>query len=236
MIKILGKVIGLLKLAWLDRDLLRYARYLKDSQRTYLSYPQLASLAANYFRLRKTYKEHLQVAEFGVGRGGSAMLLAWLVQRYGGRLILYDVFGRIPAPSPADGASAENRYQVIVDSEDESYYGNIENLLGLIQQEISEVCSLDKVIFTQGLFEKILPNLNDALRFNLVHIDCDWYDSVGVVLNYLQTRLTKDGVIQVDDYYYWHGAHKAVDECPWLASIPRERIEGAAVLKLTETR
>jgi O-methyltransferase len=46
----------------------------------------------------------------------------------------------------------------------------------------------------------------------LLHIDGDWYESVKVCLDALYDRVVPGGIIQFDDYGYWKGARKAVDE------------------------
>jgi hypothetical protein len=46
----------------------------------------------------------------------------------------------------------------------------------------------------------------------LLHIDGDWYDSVKSCLDNLYDKVTPGGIIQFDDYGYWRGARKAIDE------------------------
>lgn len=136
----------------------------------------------------------VHVAEFGVGRGGSAAVLGWLVEHYGGTLTLYDVFGRIPSPSQADGERASQRYETIINEETEDYYGNILNLQALIEQELSSICDLDKIEFISGRYEEKLDELDEKRSFDLVHIDCDWYENVRVVLSYLRDNISPDAI------------------------------------------
>ena len=49
-------------------------------------------------------------------------------------------------------------------------------------------------------------------RISLLRLDTDWYDSTVHELKHLYDRLTPGGVIVFDDYGYWEGARKAVDE------------------------
>ena len=46
----------------------------------------------------------------------------------------------------------------------------------------------------------------------LLRIDTDWYESTRHELKHLYPRLSSGGVLIVDDYGYWKGARKAVDE------------------------
>ena len=43
-------------------------------------------------------------------------------------------------------------------------------------------------------------------------LDTDWYESTKHELTHLFTLLSKNGVLIIDDYGYWEGARKAVDE------------------------
>ena len=143
--------------------------------------------------------------------------LAWLAENYGGTLSLFDVFGQIPAPTSIDGQRAQDRYETILNQEKEDYYGNIPDLVGLIRQEISNVCELDKVEFIQGKYETTLPDIASKKQFSLIHIDCDWYESVKTVLKYLEKNIHPGAIIQVDDYSNWQGSRMAIEEAEWLS-------------------
>lgn len=213
---------GLLLLTW----------RVKRHKKTYLTYGKLFSLASSFRNLHKHALIPLEVSEFGVGRGGSAMLLAWLVGHYGGRLTLFDVFGRIPAPSDKDGQRAFDRYQVILNNEKDNYYGNVPDLIDVIKEEIRDVCDLTRVTFIQGKYEETLPSLTTNHAFNLVHIDCDWYESSKAVFDFLQYNLQPEAILQVDDYSNWQGSHIAVDEAEWLKPSNFRLVDGALVLEL----
>ena len=165
----------------------------KQAGYTYLRYSTIYSLAYSFITLQNRSSSGLQVAEFGVGRGGSATILAWLVNRYHGKLSLYDVFGRIPAPTMKDGQSAQNRYKYILNNESDDYYGNIINLREVIQNDLYKVCEPGNLEFIQGKYEDMLPGLIDDRKFDLVHIDCDWYESSVIVYSYLQSQIKARG-------------------------------------------
>ena len=69
----------------------------------------------------------------------------------------------------------------------------------------------DGVQFAKGLFQDTLPSSRIA-RIALLHIDGDWYESVRTSLEYLYDKVVPGGIIQFDDYGYWKGARKAIDE------------------------
>jgi hypothetical protein len=66
-------------------------------------------------------------------------------------------------------------------------------------------------ILVPGLFQKTLPNCG-VQSIAVLHVDGDWYESVMTTLDNLYDRVSKGGIIQLDDYGHWAGARRAVDE------------------------
>ena len=46
----------------------------------------------------------------------------------------------------------------------------------------------------------------------LLRLDTDWYESTRHELVHLFPRLSRNGVLIIDDYGHWKGARKAVDD------------------------
>jgi O-methyltransferase len=225
---------SLLNLGNIDFRLMLLAWQLKRTQRTYLSYAKLLSLARNIQLVHTSRKQPLQVAEFGVGRGGSATLLAWMVNKYGGKLALYDLFGLIPAPSSMDGKQAQDRYEKIIHQEGIDYYGKIDNLLELVLKDIHRVCPAEAVEVIQGKYEDVLPGLKDGRVFSFVHIDCDWFDSSMAVYRYLQHRLCAGAIMQIDDYSKWEGSKRAFNDAGWPGEYRTHMVDEALVVDTSE--
>lgn len=232
----LDNFISLARLGLINPHLMMLAWRIRHSGRTYLSYSTLCSLAENYQNLKKKHSGPFEVAEFGVGRGGSAMLLAWLVNKYNARLVLYDVFSRIPSPSVIDGEQAKQRYETILSREDTDYYGNLPDLLEVVKADIFQVCKPALVEFIQGKYEDVLPTLTDEHQFGIIHIDCDWYESSSVVYHYLQYRLIPGAILQVDDYSGWEGSKKAFQDAKWLNQYQTHLVDGALVIDTSRTQ
>lgn len=231
MIATISKYVSLLKIGLYNRHLLSLVWGLKISKKTYLTTPKLWSFVECVRQARERHPgKPLQIAEFGVGRGGSAMVLAWLANRYGGTLTLYDMFGRIPSPGGKDGEQAQERYQFILKNESKEYYGNITNLLEVVKQELSNVCDPDQVVFVQGKYEDTLPLQQQAHAFDFVHIDCDWYESSKTVFAFLQKNLNRGAMLQVDDYSNWQGSQLATDETQWLCGCRKWLVDSALVV------
>ncbi|MEM4203245.1 MAG: TylF/MycF/NovP-related O-methyltransferase [Candidatus Methanomethylicaceae archaeon] len=220
----------LARIALLDPSLSLLVWRVKRQRKTFLGYPQILSLVQNFIQARARCGPSIQVAEFGVGRGGSAFILGKLVDIFGGKLVLYDLFGRIPPPTEIDGEKALLRYQVILTGEDERYYGNTPNLKELILNEMARICSLRNVEIIEGRYEEILPQLPNRYSFCLVHIDCDWYESYRAVLNYLRNNLCPKAILQLDDYATWQGVPRAVSEATWLTPYKKWLVNGSLVI------
>jgi hypothetical protein len=80
-----------------------------------------------------------------------------------------------------------------------------------VRQLFDRLNIADDVTFVKGLFQETLP-ITPLSRIAVLHIDGDWYESVKVCLDSLYDKVVPGGIIQLDDYGYWQGARKAVDE------------------------
>jgi Macrocin-O-methyltransferase (TylF) len=70
--------------------------------------------------------------------------------------------------------------------------------------------------FVNGWFEDTLfASKGEIGSIALLHVDCDWYESVRLVLAELYDQIVPGGVIAIDDYQHWLGCRKAVDEILW---------------------
>lgn len=67
--------------------------------------------------------------------------------------------------------------------------------------------------FIKGKVEDTLRDeRNLPEKIAVLRLDTDWYESTKVELEVLYPRLRPGGVLIIDDYGYWQGARKAVDE------------------------
>jgi O-methyltransferase len=228
---LLNRWAGPPKFAILEPRLAILAWQQKRKKTTFLSWSKLLSLVESFHLIRKRFPgKALHLSEFGVGRGGSALLLGWLAGRYDGSIALFDVFGRIPAPTAADGEQARIRYEKILHLDDNDYYGNIPNLQELVLSELSKVCPRQRIEIIPGRYEDVLPVRTGANVFDLVHIDCDWYESSRVVLAYLKDRLSPGAILQIDDYGHWQGSRQAFDEAGWLKRYQTRQVDDALLV------
>lgn len=156
------------------------------------------------------------MAECGVWRGGSMMAVAktLLYMNDGNRkLFLYDTFSGMSTPTDVDKTPDDK---------------NAADLLKKSSAKTSEVWAysdLDEVKTTmklsgykkelihyvEGKVEDTIPATLPG-KIALLRLDTDWYESTKHELIHLFPLLVQGGVLIVDDYGYWKGARKAVDE------------------------
>lgn len=154
--------------------------------------------------------------EAGVARGGSAIVLA-AARRTPRPVYLYDTFEGIPAPGPADGAAAQRRYEVIRSGRAEGrrgqlYYGYDKDLRESVAHALRRFDlspEESQIHLVKGFYQDTLYPPDTVA---LAHLDCDWYESVKTCLGRITPALAPGGVLVVDDYDYWAGCRRAVDE------------------------
>jgi O-methyltransferase len=69
----------------------------------------------------------------------------------------------------------------------------------------------EQIHFVEGPVEETVPGSAPA-ELALLRLDTDWYESTKHELEHLYPRLARGGVLILDDYGYWQGARRAVDE------------------------
>ena len=230
MVNIRNQLLPYLKLFLIHPELAFLANKITKSGSTYLSYSQLLALVSNANKIRSGDPNSLHIAEFGVGRGGSAQVLAWIINHYGGTLTLFDVFSQIPEPSSTDGEDALQRYSALTEDESANYYGNIPDLLETIKSELKAIGPIDRIEFVIGEYQNSLQTYKSSHHYNFVHIDCDWYESVKSVLGFLESNIHKEAILQIDDYLYWSGTKKATDQSKWLQGYPIQFVDCAIII------
>jgi hypothetical protein len=156
------------------------------------------------------------LVECGVWRGGSAMLMALTLQRANTTdraLYLYDTFAGMTAPGVSDvdhrGDPAGPRWQSAQAADRNQWcYAS--------QAEVEQnLCSTgypaERIRLVAGKVEETIPRVAPE-RIALLRLDTDWYESTYHELRYLFPRLSRNGVLIVDDYGHWRGCRRAVDQ------------------------
>lgn len=156
--------------------------------------------------------------ECGVWRGGSAMLIAMMLQHRNitnRKIHLFDTFEGMTAPSSFDFSfSGENASELLSKNTDES--GNPAWCLADINDVQNNMqktgFSAANLVYVKGKVEDTLPLHKPNSPIALLRLDTDWYESTKHELNVLYPIVSLHGVLIIDDYGHWEGCRKAVDE------------------------
>ncbi len=156
------------------------------------------------------------IVECGVWRGGSSMLMAEALLSEGSdsrSLYLYDTYAGMSEPTDKDvnlhGTSSIAKWQRL-------QKGAINEWDYASREEVEKNLSAtgypeSRLHFVEGKVEETIPATMPE-RIALLRLDTDWHDSTKHTLEHLFPRLSKGGVLVIDDYGHWQGARQAVDE------------------------
>jgi hypothetical protein len=157
------------------------------------------------------------VVECGVWRGGSMMAVALSLMQLNSidrELYLFDTFAGMPRPTPEDihhtGAAAIAAFEKLQTGEDSS--GECAASLSDVQSAMRQTgYDPRKIHYVKGKVENTIPQQAPE-TIALLRLDTDWYQSTKHELEHLFPRLSRHGILIIDDYGDWQGARKATDE------------------------
>jgi len=156
---------------------------------------------------------HGAIVECGVFKGGSAamMTMASSPQR---KVWLFDSFEGLPEPTVEDGEKA-------MDYSGHRVTGALEPIgqcvgpLDVVKELFFDKLQIDaaRLEIRQGWFQETLPTAKHEIGpIAVLRLDGDWYDSTKVCLENLYDLVIAGGFVIIDDYGYWEGCRRAVDE------------------------
>lgn len=154
------------------------------------------------------------VVELGVYRGGTAAVLgkACAASNMKRRLWLFDSFEGLPEPRSEDGLEAARYAAGRVGGKAESI-GECVGTRVEVERLLFESAQLDPsgVTLVEGWYQHTLGKV-EIESIALLHLDCDWYESVQLALETLYERVVPGGWVVLDDYGEWRGARLALHE------------------------
>lgn len=154
--------------------------------------------------------------ECGVWKGGCIGLMAAVARDHGSnrKIVLFDSFEGLPEPTAEDGEEARDYAGGRINGELKAIdqcVGPMESVRELFFQRLH--IDEKKVEFRKGWFQDTVPGSGQGVGpIAILRLDGDWYDSTVVCLNELYDRVVPGGFIIIDDYGFWEGCRKAVDE------------------------
>jgi len=164
------------------------------------------------------------IVECGVWRGGSMMLVAKTLLAFNDTsriLKLFDTFEGHPKPDPDNDVdlygnrAVEEWEQYRKTDESSSWaYAAEED----VQRNMASIgYPNDKIVLVKGMVENTAA-ANAPSTLSLVRLDTDWYASAKVELETFWPRLSRRGIMIVDDYGHYPSQRRAVEE--YFASAP----------------
>jgi O-methyltransferase len=172
---------------------------------TMLSWRELSSLYDAAYCL-----EHERIpgniVECGVCNGGSSGVLATVVEPSRAREVwMFDSWEGLPEPTESDVSCLGEK------GEKGICLGSEQKVRELFFRKLH--LSARGKHFVKGWFQDSIPGKKTEIgKIALLHLDGDWYESVKYCLDELYDQVVPGGFVFIDDYGYWEGARKAVDE------------------------
>ena len=139
------------------------------------------------------------LVQCGVWRGGSAAVAARASRTRD--VWLFDSFEGFPAPGErdADGAVIQRGDRLAAPSD--------------VIEAMRRVRAEARAHVVRGWFDDTLPTVADRIGpIALLSLDADLYDSTRTALRHLYDLVVSGGFVVVDDYGFWPGCRRAVDE------------------------
>lgn len=154
--------------------------------------------------------------ETGVWRGGCAGILSYISKKYGYKhpLYFFDSFEGLPHPTDKDGKDAKK----FANNQTSSNLASTQKLKAedrFIKELLFEKLNVNRsaVKIIKGWFQDTLPIYRNKIgKIAILRLDGDWYESTKVALDNLYDLVVPGGYVVIDDYFYWDGCKKAVDE------------------------
>lgn len=169
-----------------------------------------------------------EIVECGVWRGGSAFLMAEVLEARGEsdrRVWLFDSFEGLPPPRDVDGEKAA---AWAADPSNPWYFDNCRADVEDVRTGARSLGLEARTRIVKGWFEQTLPAHREEIGpIALLRIDADWHDSVETCLETLYDQVSPGGLVILDDYHVWEGCTIAVHEFLGRRSLPH-RIQTAA--------
>jgi len=157
------------------------------------------------------------IVECGVWKGGSMMASALTLMNKNNaqkQLYLYDTYEGMSAPTEKDKPliSKRDTLDKWKEMQSEGFNEWCYSPLEEVQKNLySTNYPKEKITFIKGKVEETIPNIIPE-KISILRLDTDWYESTYHELMHLFPRLSKGGVLIIDDYGHWKGSREAVDK------------------------
>lgn len=168
------------------------------------------------YMMRCRYYGHLpdgDIVECGVWRGASAAILGRVFANTGRQVHLFDSFAGMPAPTEQDKMNGDKSVPGRVAGDGGSFgQGSLSDTSIDHVHRVMKIAGVTGYHIHKGFIRTAVDLLPAPNKIAILHVDLDFYDPYKVVLEALYNSVVPGGVIIFDDYGYFIGAKRAVDE------------------------
>jgi SAM-dependent methyltransferase len=139
------------------------------------------------------------IVDCGVWNGGSTILMSVAAPKR--TVWAFDSFQGMPEAGEHD---PELAHQLT---------GEVRGSEAKLRTGFEQFSDPERLRIARGWFEETFPRFVDDIgTIAVLHIDADWYESVKLALQTFYPLLAPGGYCAVDDYNFWAGTRRAVDE------------------------
>jgi len=172
---------------------------------------RLGKFLAHYQLFDMASKSTGEIVECGIFKGISFLRFAIfreLFENYDTRKIIgFDIFGKFPKTKFKEDFKSRTKF--IAEAGEQSI--SKEQLIKVLKNKgISQNYELVKGDITKTIPEYV--EKHPELRISLLNLDTDIYEPAVTILEYLYPKIVKGGILVLDDYGFFPGETKAVDE------------------------
>jgi O-methyltransferase len=159
--------------------------------------------------------------ECGVWKGGNLIMFQKYVEKYNlnKKIYAYDTFEGMSPPDKIDKTFDGESASLQLDKLEKKNVDRKKNILIAdcsieeVKNNFEKYSTKNNLICVKGKVEDtLIDKKNLPNKISILRLDTDWYTSTKKELEILYPLLEKNGILLIDDYGYWQGARKAVDE------------------------
>jgi hypothetical protein len=166
----------------------------------------------SHYEIYKMIKEVPgEIVECGVFKGASYLRFAMFREIFGNpfskKIIGFDTFSKFPETTFQDDKKARDKF---IDSAGADSISKEQLLQILNQKDLNKHLDLIEGDITETVPDYV--KANPELKISLLNLDTDIYEPAVSILEHLYPRITKGGILMLDDYGTHPGETKAVDE------------------------
>jgi len=151
------------------------------------------------------------IVELGVWQGGALEMIGYALNEFKGknRVVGYDSFEGHPEPEATEvdiwGNNMRDKYLELKSAGEKWAFADYDEVNKRLQSIYKNV-RLVKGVFNNSTDTSFITEIS------ILRLDLDWYEPTKTALKKLYGKISKGGVLIIDDYGHHSGARKATDE------------------------